>query len=262
MKKRLSPCQIHVAMHLAKTAIGAALAGIVAAERPADADTSPYALLRAQLGEHLRELENTGSTELKIQKKQEWLPLYDDHVDTVILTSEETGKALQDDVVVWVAVWTFDVATIEPDLYPRAFELADYVIKYGLNLPPEKFKRSPAASFAEFVADDVLKKLPVAPPELGRPFNLDIVTRALGLVEGRADVVDIVPAKLHMSAARLYVRLATAIDAGAEQGPAGGAQAARTEALKHFRRAYELDNKIGVKQEMDRLAKLLSQPAA
>ncbi|MDC7683282.1 phage terminase small subunit [Asticcacaulis sp. BYS171W] len=258
MKKRLSPCQIHVAMHLAKTAIDAAPVLTVAAARPVEPDTSPYALLRAQLGEHLRELSDTASIEARQEKKREWMPIYADHVDTVILTSEETDKALQDDIVSWMAVWAFDIATIDPEFYPRAFELADYILKFGLTVP-DRFNRAPAALFAEFVADDGQNKLGSAPADGPAPFSIDTVRRALGLIEGRTDAVDIIPAKLHKLAGKLFVRLAAAIDAGTEQGPAGGAKAARTQALKHFHRAYQLDNKIGVKKDIETIERVLKK---
>ena len=261
MAKKPSPAQLHLQRFHARASIVAAPSGPVAAEYPEDGpEASAYALLREQLGEHLAELKNTAGTEAKIAKKLEFLPIYADHIKTVLLASETEGKALQDIILVQVMIWTFDAATTNPDLYVDAFTLADHVLKYGLTLP-ERFNRSPAALIAEFVADDAAQKIGLASPDVISPFGLDLLKRAFDIIEGRSDVVDQIPAKLHKCAGYIYMRLAAAIADGRETGPAGGLKAAQSEALTHFKRAFALQTNIGVKKEIQALEKALSKNA-
>jgi hypothetical protein len=240
---------------MAAAAIVAAPAAVVAAERLAEAENAPYSLLKIQMGQHLAELKSTRSTEDKIAKKLEFLPLYQDHIDTVLATSEAEGRAVQDEIFVQLMIWTFDAATINPELYGRALDMAEYVMRYGLTMP-DRFNRGVAEFLLEAVAEDAAKKLAVAPADASAPFDLDVLKQAEAMTAS-ADVLDVIKAKAQKAAAKLYVLMAAAIDKGETEAPAGGAKAARAEALKRYKRAFELDKNIGVKKEIEQLERLL-----
>ncbi len=248
-KTRLSPCQIHLQRHMAAAMISAAPVGPVAADRPDEGpEAQAYALLREQLGEHIRELKASASLTARIEKKRELLPVYNDHIDTVLLTAEIEGKAVQDEVFVYLTIWHLDAATIDPELYPRAFDMVRHVLKYGLKLPEaEAYRRSPGALFRELVVDAALKAITLADADEPRPFDIETLHQITEITEG-SDIGDIITAKLHKALGLLYQRLAKGIDAGKADAPAGGAKAALSEAISHFKRAIAADAKIGVKQ--------------
>lgn len=261
MAKRLSPAQISMAKKLEAQALRAAVKSGIAVARP---ETGPvataYELLRAQMGEQMRELKDIQSTEGKIARKAQMLADYDDHIDTVILTAEEEGKALQDEVFVRLMIWHFDVASKNFDHYPRAFELAGHVLQFGLQLP-ENFKRTPAALIREMVADAAQEALNIASPEDAAPFPLEVLQKVEQLTHGY-DIVDVVGAKMHKAIGLLLARRAKAVEGGATDGPAGGLRAAREEAVKHLRRAMELNKTIGVKRDIEQLDRALAKTPA
>ena len=78
---------------------------------------------------------------------------------------------------------------------------------------------------------------------------------------------DQVRAKLHKAMGLHLVRTATAADDNPETVPAGAAKAARAAALDHLRRALALNDKCGVKKDIERLERELkkateAEPAA
>lgn len=258
---RLSPSMRHLAKIREAQAIRAAVNSKIAAPRP---ETGPmataYDLLRQQLGEHMRELKEIESTEGKISRKSQILSDYDDHIDTVILTAETEGKGLQDEVFVRLMIWHFDVASKDFTAYPRAFELAEHVLRFGLTLP-DNFRRSPAALIRELVADAALDALAIAAPDDLNPFPIEVLQK-VEEITALFDIVDIVSAKLNKALGLLFMRRARAIEGGETDGPAGGLRAAREEALKCLKRALELDKKIGVKKDIEAMERALSKSDA
>lgn len=252
---RLSPFQRRLAEKQAAKAIKNAPAANIAVARPVEADTAPYSLLRLQMGQHLAELKALKSIDAKIAHKAEILSVYNDHIDTVILTADAEDKAVQDEVFVQVMIWTLDAASVKPELYPRAFELADHVIRFKLDMP-ERFNRSAAEYVLEAVVEDAEKKLKTADAANLRPFEIDTLTRAENLTTGH-DMVDQIPAKLNKVIGKLFVLLAQAIDKGEVEAPAGGAKGARAVALRRFKRAVELNDKIGVTKDIEQLERAL-----
>lgn len=258
---RLSPAQACRARKLEAMAIRKAANSKVAIERP---ETGPaanaYDLLRQQLGEHMRALSEIESVENKIAYKADMLAEFDDHIDTVILTAQEEGKALQDEVFVRLMIYHLDVASVDYDHYPRAFELADHVLKFGLKLP-DNFRRSPAALIRELVGDAADAALTVADLTDYAPFPIEILLKVEQMT-ATFDIVDVVTAKLNKALGRLFALRAKAIDGGATDGPAGGLRAAREEALKRLKRALELKNNIGVKDDIRTLERALKNSDA
>jgi len=200
----------------------------VAADRPeAGPEASAYALLRAQMGEDLRRLGDIQSTDLKIAAKREMLPTYADHIYTVLATSEETGKAVQDEVFVQIMIWHFDCGDFD-----TALPMAEHVLKYGLKLP-ERFRRTAAVAVVDMVADAALSAI-----EQNQPFALDVLGRTALLVEGH-DVVNEAMAKLHKAFGILFMQAAEKAAENTD-GPAGAIRAAQERALASFREVLRL----------------------
>ncbi|HDR8859352.1 TPA: terminase [Burkholderia territorii] len=126
----------------------------------------------------------------------------------------------QDDVVTTIMLWRLDARDMG-----GAMEIARYAIRHGLTMPAH-FDRTLPATVAEGFADtaDVPSGLLAEVIDLTAPF----------------DMVDQIRAKLF----KAYGVALTAADPDA--------------ALAAFRRAFELNDKIGVKRDIARLEALLS----
>lgn len=250
--RRQSPVQRHKARMMVAAAIASAGATDVAAPRPTTGpEATAYELLRAQLGEHLRQLQDISSVERKIEAKRQMVDVYDDHVLAVLDSDKETDKAVQDEVFVTVMVWRLDIGD-----WDMALEMAAYVLKHGLELP-ERYKRNAATLIAEEIATPALKVT-----QLEKPFSIEVLQRAIELTDDKAfNVNDIVRAKLQKALGLQFNLLASTIEEGPD-APAGGKRAAQANALAHLNRAFELHEACGVKKERERLTKLLEKSPA
>lgn len=251
--RRQSPVQRHKARMLVAAAIAGAGSADLAAPRPTTGpEATAYDLLRAQLGEHLRQLSDISSVERKIEAKRQMVDQYDDHVLAVLDSAKETDKAVQDEVFVTVMVWRLDIGD-----WDMALEMAAYVLKHGLELP-ERYKRNAATLIAEEIATPALKIT-----QLDKPFPVEVLQRAIELTDDKAfNVNDIVRAKLQKALGLQFNLMAEAFDDNAVDAPAGGKRAAQANALAHLNRAFELHEGCGVKKERLRLATLLEKSPA
>lgn len=261
MTRRLSPSQIDLNRILAaKASRDATLSSGIAPTRPASGPiASAYGLLRQQLGEHLAEIKLIKGTSKKIARKRELLPEYDDHLNAVLDAAEAEGKALQDEVFAYLTLWYIDCASVDWTLYDRAFDLVDHVMTYGLD-SPEAFRRDMGNLLLENVCDPALTAIALATPDEAEPFPIALLTE-IETLTAKADHIDEVLSKLNKALGLLYLRKAQKIESGETDGPAGGLQAARSEALKRLRTALELNQSCGVKQDFDKLKKAIAKAA-
>jgi hypothetical protein len=246
--RKLSPAQRHLQQKLTAMSIAKAKSSLIAVERPATGpEASAYALLRAQMGEDMRRLHDIQSTDLKIEAKHEMLPTYQDHIDTVLLTSEETGKAVQDEVFVQLMIWHFDCG-----LFDRALDMAEHVLRFGLKLP-ERFRRTAAVAVVDMVADAALSAI-----EQNQSFDIEVIRRT-GSLTSAYDVVNEAKAKLHKAAGILFMGLAEKAAENTD-GPAGAVPAAQEEALRHLREVLRLGGS-GVTTRIKSLESALTKSA-
>ncbi|CAJ8707549.1 Phage terminase, endonuclease subunit [Burkholderia pseudomallei] len=180
-----------------------------------------YELMLAKLAADRRALKGIQSIERKVELKRKLLPEYADYVAGVL----SGGRGAQDDVLVTVMVWRIDAGDFD-----GALAIAAYALSHGLTLP-DQFERSLASLVAEQFADAALSSFldggtfDAASLEL-----VDDLTRD-------ADMHDQVRAKL-------YKALGYATQA-----------AAPARALDYLRRAVALNDRVGVKKDIDRLTK-------
>lgn len=210
---------------------------VTAAKAAADAGEAPmqgeaYELMQAALFEDYRRLKATQSMERKAEIKREILPNYAEYVAGVL----EAGQGAQDDVLMRIMLWRIDAGDLA-----GAIAIARYALQYGLT-PPDQFERGTAAILAEEVADQALKHLDDE--------NSDTLALLAHLVEvehltAGADMHDQISAKLHKAL-------------GYAQRTANQPQ----EALASLSRALELNDRIGVKKDIERLERELKQNAA
>lgn len=227
-----SPARKHFARVTAAKAAGAANPG-----RPQNGEQ--YEIHAAALWEARRTLKAIKSTEAKVAKKQEILPDFDAYVTGVL----EGGNGAQDDVLMTVMLWRLDVGDLAGGI-----AIAEYALRHGLDTP-DRFERDTASLVVEQVAEEAMQLLE-APYQEGAEGEAAAandaaemamhLTRVEALTES-ADMHDQIRAKLHKAL--------------------GYAQRARgnhaEDALTHLRRALELNDRVGVKKDIEKLEREL-----
>ncbi|WP_136067082.1 phage terminase small subunit [Modicisalibacter radicis] len=210
--------------------VSAAQAAEAAGDQPMQGDA--YELMQAALFEDYRRLKSTQSMERKAEIKREILPKYADYVTGVL----EGGTGAQDDLLMRIMLWRIDAGDIA-----GAVAIARYALKHDLN-PPDQFERSTAAIIAEEVADQALKQLDEEGTDvlvlLKNLIDVEAMTR-------QADMHDQVRAKL-------YKALGYTLRAAGQL----------SEAQASLERALGLNERIGVKKDLERIERELKQQNA
>lgn len=186
-------------------------------------NATAYEQMLVKLAADNRTLKQIRSNERKADKKRELLPFYLPWVAGVL----ENGKGVQDDIVMTMMLWRLDADDIA-----GALEIARYAMAYGLTMPTGR--RPTPYLLAEEVAL-AAQRLRGAK----QPVELANLLDTLALTE-RADMPDIVRAKLH--------KITGYVLRDAEQLP---------EALAHLQRAIQLESSIGVRKDIEQLARQL-----
>jgi len=187
------------------------------------AGATGYELMLAKLATDRRRLKEVQSIERKRLVKLEVLPEYADYVAGAL----EGGRGAQDDVLVTVMVWRIDVGD-----YAGALAIAAYALTHGLTLP-DQYERTLATAVAEEFAEAALAGL-----KAEKQFDVEQLYKVADLTD-KHDMPDVVRAKL-------YKAIGYALDAYPSL------------ALSYLRRALELHDKIGVKQDITRLEKAVN----
>lgn len=209
------------------------------------AAASAYDVMRAKLYEDMRSLKSVQSLERKIALKRELLPGYFEWVRGVLEGAAASGAGVDDEVLATVLVWLIDVGELA-----SAVPLAEYVLRHGLRIP--RHDRQAAVIITEEVAETALKMI-----DADQPVPMGALTDIWLLTEA-ADMPDQVRAKLEKAMGLELARQADATEPGSD-GIAGAGRALREEALKHLRRAVELDDAAGVKGRIKALEKALEK---
>ncbi|CAE6783951.1 hypothetical protein R69746_04419 [Paraburkholderia aspalathi] len=200
--------------------VSAELAAASAAPGGSLAGASAYELMLAKLATDRRRLKAIQSIERKIDvKRAELLPEYIDYVAGAL----SGGRGAQDDVLTTVMIWRVDAGD-----FAGALDIARYALAHRMTLP-DQYDRPLATAIAEEFAQAALAAF-----KLGDTFDADQLAEVMTLT-GSADMHDQVRAKLHKA-------LGKALQ-----------ETDRIAALDHLRRALQLDERAGVKQDIARL---------
>ncbi|WP_445620673.1 phage terminase small subunit [Kushneria sp. Sum13] len=187
-----------------------------------------YHLMHAQLFEDYRRLKSVQSVERKIEIKREILPNYAEYVAGVL----DAGRGAEDEVLMRIMLWRIDVGDIT-----GALPIARYAMQHQLD-PGEQFQRSTPAILAEESAEQALA---LADDD---DSMLEALCEINDLIDGK-DMHDQIRAKLHKAIGKGY-----------------RASNDLPDALNHYQRAFELNDRAGVKQDIDRIEKALKKQAA
>ncbi|RAS16066.1 phage terminase small subunit [Paraburkholderia bryophila] len=199
---------------------------------------SHYELMLVKLDTDKRRLKSIQSVARKIEVKREVLPEYDAYVKGAL----EGGRGGQDDVLMTLMIWRVDAGD-----YAGALDIARYALHHRLTLP-DQYERSTAAAIAEEFADAALSAVKTGAPVDGAQLvEIEQLTAS-------TDMHDQIRAKLHKAIGLAYAP--ADVLAG---GPAIGIDRGWTEfALKNLRLALQYDAAAGVKTNIARLEKALS----
>lgn len=191
-----------------------------AADSDVRPDANQYELMMAQLHTHTQQLKNIQSIKAKEDHKA---TIIDDYLP-YIMGVLESDSGIQDDVVVTVMLWCIDAGR-----YEDALVIADYVLRHDLAMP-DKYHRTTACVIVEEIADAALKG----------DVSLKILLITSGMTEG-LDMPDQVRAKLLKALGR----------AQTETDPRS--------ALDNFKAALNLNEKAGVKKEIEQLERVVKK---
>lgn len=223
--------------HFARVSAAQA-AGTADPNRPQNGEQ--YELHAAALWEARRTLKAIKSTEAKVAKKREILPDFDAYVAGVL----EAGNGAQDDVLMTVMIWRLDIGDLA-----GALAVAEYALRHGLDAP-DRFERDTPSILVEQLAEEALRQLEaVARDETDQGRTAAELVMHLGRTEALTrdtDMHDPIRAKLHKALGYAY-------------RDKGGHTA---EALEHLRRALELNDRAGVKKDIEKLEREFKQQNA
>ena len=184
--------------------------------------TKGYDLMLLQLNEDRRRLKGIQSNVRKAEIKVEVLPKYAAWAEGVL----SADGAQQDDVLMYVMLWRVDAGD-----YAGALAIGRHALKHGWAMPLGQ--RTTATVLAEEMAD-AAKAAILAEAS----FDADLLLQTLEIVDAH-DMPDQSRARLHKSIGWLQV----------ESRPAS--------ALNHLKQALQLDDKCGVKKDIDQLERKL-----
>ncbi|MBB3185760.1 tetratricopeptide (TPR) repeat protein [Halomonas fontilapidosi] len=225
-----SPARKHYQRATAAQAAGAA-------DPRAAQSGEQYELHAAALWEARRTLKGIKSLEAKVAKKRELLPEFEAYVAGVL----EGGQGAADHVLMTVMLWRLDVGDLEGGI-----EVAEYALRHGLDTP-DRFERDTASIVAEQVAEEGLARLEATEGDTLPEVAADLVmylARAEALTAD-ADMHDQIRAKLHKAL-----------------GYAHRDSRNLEEALEHLRRALQLNERAGVKKDIERLERQVRDESA
>lgn len=205
--------------------VSAATRAVAGSSAPTDQGTATqYELMLLKLAEDKRRLKDIQSIERKAEVKAQLLPEYKPWIDGVL--EGDTGQ--QDDVLMTVFVWAIDIGD-----FVTAIKVADYAIAHKLVMP-DQYKRDVATVLAEEIADQNLKAIAAEQSaDINAMLIVDELTRNL-------DMPDEVRAKLYKAIGYAY-RAANVLE----------------KARDCLIRALELNDKVGVKKDIERLETLI-----
>ncbi|WP_321939828.1 phage terminase small subunit [Paraburkholderia sp. J8-2] len=201
------------------------------------AGASHYELMLAKLAADRRRLKALQSVARKVEVKREVLPEYADYVSGAL----KGGRGAQDDVLTTVMIWRVDAGD-----YAGALDIARYALQYGLTLPAHYERAAPAAIAEEF-ADAAL--IAIAD---GGTFDVDQLNEVRELTEA-VDMHDQIRSKLYKALGLAAMKLIgdDQLDEMHDWGRAA-------QALQNLQTALQLNARAGVKQNIARLEKMLS----
>ena len=195
-----------------------------------------HELMLAQLHQHLRTLKSIQSVERKIEAKRTLVGDFDNYLAGVL----QADAGAQDAVVTTVLVWHLDVGN-----WVQALQLADYALRHQLQLP-DRYNRNLPTLLLDEVSEAALKGELTGHTALVTLAKVDQLTAEL-------DAHDQARAKLHKAIGWACMGKTATQDVEVKELALDMA----TLAMQHLTRAMALNDKVGVKKDVERLERRL-----
>lgn len=249
---RVSPAARQRAFLIASSA-GAILAasGIALDETGANDDaelTGEVAKVVLQLQADRRALKEIKATDRKVAAKIGMLPAYAGWRDGVLAAGAGERGPL-DQVFTTLMAWTIDVGD-----YMAALPMVEHAVVHKLDMPSD-FNRDPLTFAIDQICEDAIRAYDQG-EDAAKTFPAVVLPMLQDLVKDHdVDLHDEVEAKLHRA-------LGMAILAGAKPDDEDDLRQRQVQTLRAYQRAYDINPRVGVKKDMDRLKRELTKAAA
>lgn len=249
---RQSPAARQRAFLIASSAGGIlAASGIALNETGANDDaelTGEVAKVVLQLQADRRALKEIKGTERKVAAKIGMLPAYSGWRDGVLAAGAGERGPL-DQVFTTLMAWTIDVGD-----YVTALPMVEHAVVHKLDMPSD-FNRDPLTFAIDQICEDAIRAYDQG-EDAAKTFPAVVLPMLQDLVKDHdVDLHDEVEAKLHRA-------LGMAILAGANPDDEDDLRQRQVQTLRAYQRAYDINPRVGVKKDMDRLKRELSKAAA
>ncbi len=228
-----------------------AAAGVALHEAGANDDidlSSDVAKVVIQLEADQRRLKEIKATERKVDAKRLMLPHYAGWRDGVLARPAAELGALAP-IFTTLMAWTIDVGD-----YLAALPMVEYAVVNKLDMPAQ-FDRDPITFAIDQIADDAIHAF-----DQGGDVAANFEAAALPMLQDLVDDHDI---DLHDEVeAKLQKAIGHAILAGARADDEADLRNRQEQALKAYQRAFEIDDRIGLKKAIEKLQRELKKTAA
>lgn len=225
-----------------------AAAGVALQEAGANDDidlSSDVAKVVMQLEADRRRLKEIKATERKVDAKRLMLPFYSGWRDGVLAAPAADLGALAP-VFTTLMAWTIDVGD-----YLAALPMVEYAVINRLEMPAG-FNRDPITFAIDQIAEAAIHAF-----DLGGDAAAGFEAAALPMLQ---DLVEDHHIDLHDEVeAKLQKAIGHAILAGANADDAADLRQRQEQALKAYQRAFEIDDRIGLKKAIERLQRDLKK---
>jgi len=239
-----SPARKHLERVLASRLIHSDQAAPGPSALPSPSPAAGMAVqMHMRLALDLRRLKEIKSVQAKVEAKRSMLPEYEAWIEGWFSALEQTGTAREDEIVGTMMVWKIDIGD-----YAGALALAEPILAHKLALPA-RYARDAATLVAEEIADAALTAL-----GRGEAFDLTVLQKTESLVAD-IDMHDEVKAKLFKAVGLEFLR-----QAEQEANPDEKA-VLQANALGALVKARALNERVGVKKDIERLERALAKSA-
>lgn len=225
-----------VAPAVVQTAAGEASPRNAAADRAAQQ-------IGLRLTHDLRDLKAIRSIDAKVEAKRQRIGEYRSWITGLIEADAGIGTGVAAEVAPTIMVWLIDLGQ-----YSDALPIAEFLIRHNAPMPA-RYNRDAASVVTEEIAQAAIKA-----QAANQKFDLDVLQEVDCLIDG-IDMHDEIRAKLNKAIGSELLRQG-------EDLPADEAADVLTSAQAHLAEAHRLNDRVGVKDRMKRVAKLIAATAA
>jgi hypothetical protein len=196
-----------------------------------------------RLAHDLRDLKLIKSIDHKIERKRQQIGEYTPWIDGLIEADEGIGTGPVSEVAPTMMAWHIDIGNFD-----QALRIGGFLIRHNAPMPA-RFKRDAASVLVEEIATIAIKA-----QSTGDEFPIDVLMNLETLIDG-VDMHDEIRAKLNKAIGSEMLRAGEAL-------PADDALPVLTSAQTYLAEAHRLFDRIGVKDRIKRVAKLITVTTA